>query len=308
MNAASWTAFFIIAILVVATLTGQILADRAKSDESRKTIDNLNARTRAWWAMVVIMGGALMLGHYATTLLFAFVSFMALREFWSLAPSGRGDHHALFVSFFAILPIQFALVWSDWISLFSIFIPVYAYLGLAAIATLTGDTKDFLARSAKVQWGLMLCVYTISHIPALTLLETGSSPTLLVVYLLIVVQLSDVLQYVFGKLFGKTRISRNISPSKTLEGLIGGGVSAIVIGALLHPLTPFSILQSAFISGAIVIAGFFGGFVLSAVKRDLAVKDWGTLIEGHGGVLDRVDSLTFAAPILFHITNYWFTV
>ena len=116
-----------------------------------------------------------------------------------------------------------------------------------------------------------------------------------------------VLQYVFGKLFGRHRFSPRISPSKTIEGLLGGGLSAIAIGALLYPLTPFTPLQSAGMAAIVVVAGFFGGFVLSAVKRDLAVKDWGTLIEGHGGVLDRVDSIIFSAPLLFHLTRYWFT-
>jgi phosphatidate cytidylyltransferase len=154
----------------------------------------------------------------------------------------------------------------------------------------------------------MLTVYSISHAPALLMLETGTSPALLLVYLVVVVQLSDVFQYVWGKLLGKHRFSPNISPSKTIEGLVGGGASAILVGTLLYRLTPFSPLQATAISTVIVVAGFFGGFVLSAIKRDLNAKDWGYVIEGHGGVLDRLDSITFAAPLFFHIVRYWFTV
>ena len=240
-------------------------------------------------------------------MLFAILSFMALREFWTLTPSRRGDHHALFLSFFVVLPIHYLLLGTDWYGMFIIFIPVYAFLMLPAVATLTGDTNDFLARSAKVQWGLMLTVYSISHAPALLMLDTGVPSALLIVYLIIVVQLSDVFQYVWGKLIGKHRFSPNISPSKTFEGLVGGGLSAILVGTLLYRLTPFSPLQAAAVSAVIVTAGFFGGFVLSAIKRDLKAKDWGYIIEGHGGVLDRVDSLTFAAPLFFHVTRYWFT-
>jgi len=205
-----------------------------------------------------------------------------------------------------VLPIQYVLLATDWYGLFAIFIPVYAFLALPAISTLSADTAQFLARSARVQWGLMLTVYAISHAPALYLLDTGTPPAYLLIYLVIVVQLSDVFQYVFGKLFGKHRLSPGISPSKTVEGLIGGGLSAIAVGVALHGLTPFSLLQAAGMSAAIVIAGFFGGFVLSAVKRDLDAKDWGSLIEGHGGILDRLDSISFSAPIFFHMVRYWF--
>jgi phosphatidate cytidylyltransferase len=293
-------------ILVVASAVGFVLERRATSEASLATIRNLNARTRAWWVMVAVAGGALLLGRGAVILLFALLSFMALREFWTLAPSRPGDHRALVLSFFVVLPAQYLLLADDWYGLFSIFIPVYAFLALPAISTLAGDTQAFLARSARVQWGLMLGVYALSHAPALYLLDTGVPSAQLLLFLVMVVELSDVFQYVFGKLFGRHRLSPAISPSKTIEGLVGGGLTAVVIGVLLSGLTPFSPLAAALVSAAIVVSGFFGGFVLSAVKRDLGAKDWGTLIEGHGGVLDRLDSMIFAAPIFFHILRYWY--
>lgn len=297
----------IFSLLVVASLVGFVLDMRAREPATIATVENLNARIRSWWIMVVIFGGAILLGRTPTTVLFGLLSFMALREFWTLTPSRRGDHLPLFLSFFFVLPLHYVLVGTAWYGLFSIFIPVYAFLILPAVATMAGDTNEFLARSAKVQWGLMLTVYAISHAPALLMLETITPPTLLLIYLVIVAQISDVFQYVWGKLLGKHRFSPNISPSKTMEGLVGGGLSAIAVGTALYPLTPFSPLQAAAISAVIVVAGFFGGFVLSAIKRDLKAKDWGYVIEGHGGVLDRLDSITFAAPLFFHITRYWFT-
>ncbi len=297
----------IVVLLALASLVGAVLESRATKTESIATVRNLNARTRSWWVMVLVVGGAILAGHTATVVLFAILSFMALREFWTLTPSRRGDHYALFLSFFVVLPYHYYLLAIEWYGMFIIFIPVYAFLLLPAVATLMGDTNEFLARSAKVQWGLMLTVFAISHAPALLMLDTGVPSALLIVYLIIVVQLSDVFQYVWGKLIGKRRFSPNISPNKTIEGLVGGGLSAILVGTMLHRMTPFSPLQAAAVSTVIVVAGFFGGFVLSAIKRDLKAKDWGYIIEGHGGVLDRVDSLTFAAPLFFHVTRYWFT-
>ena len=298
----------IVALLTLASLVGYALERRATRPDSIATVRNLNARTRSWWVMVLVVGGAIMLGPTTTVVLFAILSFMALREFWTLTPSRRGDHYALFLSFFVVLPYHYYLLGAEWYGMFIIFIPVYAFLLLPAVATLMGDTNEFLARSAKVQWGLMLTVFSISHAPALLMLDTSVPSALLIVYLIIVVQLSDVFQYVWGKLIGRRRFSPNISPSKTIEGLVGGGLSAILVGTALHRMTPFSPLQAAAVSTVIVVAGFFGGFVLSAIKRDLKAKDWGYIIEGHGGVLDRVDSLTFAAPLFFHVTRYWFTV
>ena len=260
--------------------------------------------------MVAVFAAAFLLGRNATIAMFALISFFALREFLTLTPTKIGDHRALSVAFFVLIPVQYLLIATNWYGLFSIFIPVYGFLFLPSISVLAHDTENFLERSARIQWGLMITVYCISHVPALLLLEipgyTGETP-LLMFYLILVVQMSDVLQYVFGKLFGKTKIAPVVSPSKTVEGFVGGGVSATLIGAAMWWITPFTPLQSAGMALAIVLMGFLGGLVLSAVKRSLGAKDWGSMIEGHGGVMDRMDSVSFAAPIFFHATRYFFT-
>ena len=300
----------ILALLVGFTAAGFVLERRAKSPEARATLANLNARIRSWWAMVAIFGGALAIGRGVTLALFGLLSFLALREFISLTPTRPGDHRTLFLSFFVVIPMQYWLISIDWYGLFAVFIPVYVFVSLPAISVLAGDTGDFLARSAKMQWGLLLAVYALSNAPALLMLDNIPGfhlpPALLLVYLIVVVQMSDVFQYVFGKLLGRTKLAPRVSPAKTVEGLLGGGLAAVAIGTLLHVMTPFSPLEAAGMSALIVIAGFFGGLVLSAIKRDLGVKDWGTLIGGHGGVLDRLDSVCFAAPLFFHLTRYWF--
>ena len=307
-----WLIGGIVILLSIATVIGMLLKMRATTDSGRTVVDNLNQRTRAWWSMIAIFVLAFFIGRNATLVLFGIISFLALREFITLTPTKSGDYYPLALSFFLLVPLQYYLIGIDWYALFSIFIPVYGFLLLSAFAALAGDVEDFLARIAKIQWGVMIAVYCVSHAPALLLLdvpgysESGQN-VLLLFYLLLIVQMSDVMQYVFGKLFGKTKIAPVVSPSKTVEGFIGGGASAVAIGAAMWWITPFTPLQSAGMALIIVLRGFFGGLALSAVKRSLGAKDWGTMIEGHGGVMDRMDSVSFAAPIFFHVTRYYFT-
>jgi phosphatidate cytidylyltransferase len=294
-------------VLVIASIVGYALQQRLSPDGSNTTIENLNDRIWAWWAMVILMGLALMFGRAGVTLLFAFASFAALREFVTLTATRRGDHWALAAAFFLILPFQYWLVWMEWYGLYSIFIPVYAFLLLPIVSALRGDTGQYLVRIAEVQWALMICVYCASHVPALLNLHLPGYEgrnVLLVAFLVLVVQSSDVLQYVWGKLFGRTKIAPNLSPSKTVEGFAGGALSATLVGAALSWLTPFSVLDAALLSFVIVVMGFFGGLVMSAIKRDRGVKDWGHMIAGHGGFIDRMDSVVFSAPVFFHLVRY----
>lgn len=295
------------ALLLLATLVGLVLQRRFSPDGTNAAIENLMARIYAWWAMVVLLGIAFLGGTTGVVLLFAFCSFAALREFITLTDTARADHWALAAAFFVVLPAQYGLIWADWYGLYSIFVPVYAFLLLPIVAALRAETEGFLTRVAEAQWGLMICVFCVSHVAALLLLDIPGYEgrnVLLVAFLVLVVQISDVLQYVWGKLLGRRKIAPNLSPSKTWEGFIGGTLSATAIGAALWWITPFSPLQAAGLSFVIVLMGFFGGLVLSAVKRDRGAKDWGHLIAGHGGFIDRLDSVIFSAPIFFHLVRY----
>lgn len=305
----NWLIGGIVCLLAVASLIGWILRRRVGEGQSSAVIDNLNARIRAWWVMVAIFSAAFLAGTNATLVMFALISFFALREFITLTPTRLGDHRALSVAFFILVPVQYWLIGIHWYALFAIFIPVYAFLLLPALSALSEDAENFLERTAKIQWGIMITIYCISHAPALMLIDIPGfegQNALLLFYLVLVVQLSDVLQYVFGKLFGKTKIAPVISPSKTVEGFVGGALSATLIGAAMWWITPFTPLQSAGMAFIIVLMGFLGGLSLSAVKRSLGAKDWGSMIEGHGGMMDRMDSISFAAPIFFHLTRYFF--
>lgn len=299
----------LVILLAVATVVGQMLAQRASGASAIATMDNLNKRIRAWWLMVAVLAIAFFFGKAVTLVLFALTSFYCLREFISLTPTRPADHAALAAAFYVFLPLQYILIGIDWQTLFSIAIPVYAFLALPALAVLRHETDGFLERSAKVQWALMLTVYCISHAPALLLLKIPGFEgrnVLLLFFLIFVVQASDVLQYVFGKLFGRHPIAPVVSPNKTWEGFVGGGATATLLGACLWWATPFTPLQAAGLALAIVLAGFCGGLVLSAVKRSMGAKDWGTMISGHGGALDRMDSVTYAAPLFFHLVNFYF--
>jgi len=293
------------ALLAIASIVGWLLQRRAPNSA---TIANLTARVRAWWVMVAVLAVCFLLGRSATIVLFAIASLFALREFVTLTPTRPGDHLPLVVCFYILLPVPYLLIFDDWYNLFPIFLPVYGFLLLPVLTASGGDTEQFLERVTKLQWGLMITVYCVSYVPALLLLQIPhySDNLLLVIYLLLVVQISDVLQYVFGKLFGRHKIAPHVSPSKTVEGFVGGGASATAVGAALWWITPFTPLQAAGLAAVIVLAGFLGGLALSAVKRSLGAKDWGSMIEGHGGMLDRLDSVSFAAPVFFHLTRYFF--
>ena len=297
----------VVALLALSSLIGWVLARRVTDGPGLDTVRNLNARIKAWWVMVAIFAVAFTFGKTVTLLLFLLTSFYALREFYSLTPTHPSDHGAMAAAFYPFLPLQYWLVAINWVSMLTIAIPVYAFLLLPVLSMLRGVTADYLARVAKLQWGLMLAVFCISHAPALLMLDLGPvRPVNLLFFLVIIVQLSDVLQYVAGKTLGRHKMAPNVSPSKTWEGLIVGGLAATAVGAGLWWVTPFTPLEAAGMALAIVIAGALGGLVLSAVKRSLGAKDWGTMIEGHGGALDRMDSVTFAAPVFFHLVNYFF--
>lgn len=296
-------------LLITASVAGYLLAKRASSDSARLTVANLNARTRAWWMMVGVFVLALWAGPVGTAVMFGFSSFMALREYVTLTPTRPGDHRTLFWVFFIVTPLHYYFLASDWYGMFLILIPVYAFLFVPMRTVLVGDCERFLERTAKIQWGLMVCVYCISYAPAILWLHLSSWKGLnaaLLFWFIAIVELSDVMQYVWGKTCGKHKIAPTVSPSKTWEGFIGGGLTTIGLGAALWWATPFSPLQAAGMAAIVVLMGFAGGLVMSAIKRDRGVKDWGGAIAGHGGFMDRLDSLAFAAPVFFHVTRYCF--
>jgi phosphatidate cytidylyltransferase len=296
---------FIVGALVVATVGGFLLRLRYGRTE---TIANFQSRTYAWWVMVVVLVIAVVSGHTVMVMLYAGLSAIALHEFLSPADGLDLRNPTRFAAFLIVIPVQYWLVWNEWYGFFVVFIPIYVFLFMPILAVLNGRTEGILRAITEMQWGLMLAVFCLSHVPAILFLDIPGFEgmnVLLLVFLVLVVQSSDVLQYLWGKALGRHKLAPKISPSKTIEGLVGGIASACAIGAYFVWLTPFSRIEAIGIAFVVATMGFFGGLVLSAVKRDRGVKDWGILIPGHGGILDRIDSLLFAAPIYFHFIRYW---
>ena len=296
-------------VLVLASAIGRGLKITVAKRQPHGGIDNLNTRVNAWWAMAIIVGLALLAGRAGVTLLFAFASFAALREFVAPAPGRDGDRTLLLTCLCVVLPLQYLFVARGALVFYTLFIPLFALVGVPALAAVwcaPRELRDLRERTATVQWGLVLCVWCISHVPALLALAIpgyeGRNAFLLVFFVL-VVQSSDVLQYLWGKLAGRRPIAPKLSPSKTVEGMVGGVLSATALGAILAPITPFSLAEAAIISLAITLLGFLGGLLLSAWKRRRGIKDWGTMIRGHGGMLDRLDSVCLSAPVFLHIVR-----
>ena len=299
----------VFALLIVATAAGRIMSRQFTSGAARDTVRNINARIRAWWVMVLFFVIGVAAGTAWSILLFGLISFLALREFVTLAPTRPGDHRVLVWCFFIVTPVQYYLVWIEWYGLFTILIPIYVSILLAIRAAVAGDTERFLERAAITQWGLLICVYFVSCVPALLLLRIPGyerQNATLMFFLVLVVQLSDVLQYVWGKSIGRHQVAPDVSPSKTWEGLIGGVASATAVGTAIWWATPFTPIEAALMAFVICVMGFAGGLIMSAIKRSRGVKDYGTLIDGHGGILDRIDSLCFAAPVFLHLTRYFY--
>ena len=291
-------------LLVIATVIVSVLRIRKPEKDWRE----LSLRVKSWWFMVVIFFGALLADHRVAILLIGFMSYMALKEYLSLIPFKRQVRRLMFWCYLAI-PIQLIWVWNVWYMMFIIFIPVYLFLWLPSRAVITGHTEGFIRSVATLHWGVMLLVYSLSHAAYLLVLPPHVNPqgggAGLLCFLVLLTQANDILQYLWGKSLGKRKVVPKVSPGKTWAGLIGGVATTTLAGWLLAPwLTPFTGWERWAVGAIIGLAGFAGDVNLSALKRDMGVKDSGSLLPGHGGLLDRVDSLTFAAPLFFHFTIY----
>jgi phosphatidate cytidylyltransferase len=287
----------------ILTGIGGLLLFADAIEKRVRNVPDLQPRIRSWWAIVIILASAYVAGRGATIAVFGIISFLALREFLTVSPVTPVDHAVVAVSFYVLLPAQYVLIAVGNSLAFMCFIPVFAFAGIPVMSALSGDPRNFTARVSEHAWALMVCVYGLSYVPALLMLGRPQ----LIVFLVVLAQANDVLQYVFGKLLGRHALARAISPAKTIEGAIGGIAGTILLGAGLWWITPFSPASAAAMGLIIAITGSAGGLVLSAIKRDRGIKDWSALIPGHGGVLDRADSLWLSAPVFFHLARMWFT-
>ncbi len=291
-------------LLILASIAVLVVSRLRPGKDYRELVQ----RTKSWWVIIAIFTFAMLAERVVSLTFLGFVSFLALKEYFSMIPTRRADRRVLFWAYLAI-PAQYYWAGIDWYGMFIIFIPVYAFLFIPARMVLTQKAEGFLHSVSAIHWGLMTTVFAVSHtayllvLPSLPASPTGGAGLLL--YLAFLTQFNDVAQYVTGKLLGKHPILKVISPKKTWEGFIGGLVATTLAATLLASLlTPFDLLIAIGAGLLISVAGFLGDVTISAIKRDLGIKDTGSMIPGHGGIMDRIDSLTFTAPLFFHFTYY----
>lgn len=296
----------IFVLLIFASATVRILRWRRPNT----AFTELSQRINTWWIMAAVFSMAMVLNRNVSILFFALISFLALKEYFSIIPTRRADRRVLFWAY-ASIPVQYGWVAMGWYGMFIVFIPVYVFLFLPLRMILIGETKDFLRAIGTVHWGVMTTVFSISHIGFMLVLPAEGNPGTggagLVLFLVVLTQLNDVLQYLWGKTLGRHKIVPKVSPNKTWEGFLGGFGTTVVLAWLIAPyLTPIR-PGMALIAGLIIgMAGFVGDVTISALKRDLGIKDSGSLLPGHGGILDRIDSLTYTAPLFFHFVRYYY--
>jgi phosphatidate cytidylyltransferase len=304
----------VLSLLAIVTAAGQFLRKHPDRGLDPAAVRSFNSRIRGWWIMCTVLAAAFWLGATATVVLFGLVSFWALREFITLTPTRLGDHRALFWVFFAFTPAHYVLVGYNRYDIFSVFLPLYGTLFVLARVAIAGDSKRFLERTAKIQAGLMVCVYCLSFAAALLQLPVAAANTAgqpppamanfrLLFFLILLVQFADCMQYVWSRMLGKRLVAASVSSNRTWEGLLGSAVStSLLASALWWAAPPYQPWQAALAGFVVSLMGFAGGMTMSAIKRDRGVTDYGTLVTGHGGVLDRIDSTCFAAPVFYHMT------
>jgi phosphatidate cytidylyltransferase len=294
----------VLACLVLGSLAAAVLVRKDKERWS-----DLPPRMASWWVICALVTAALLAGTGAMIALFALASFIALREFVTLAPTRREDRPVVLLAF-ASVPVAYGAVWIDNYAFFLTLIPVYLFLTMAFAMAWIGRTEKFLATAGILYWGVVACVTNIAYVPFLMQVPPGEAgpagPAGLVFFLLAVTQINDVAQYIWGRSFGRAKITPGVSPNKTWAGAFGGYATTAALIWFAGPLfTPMPPLGLAALALMLPVAGFAGDITMSAIKRDLGVKDTGTLLPGHGGALDRLDSLTFTAPLFFHLLAFF---
>ena len=299
--------FYMMTFVVILLITGSLIRWRLQVKNPQTDYLELKQRIQSWWWMIAILFGILLASTTVSIIFFALLSFLALKEFFSIMPTRQADRRILLWAYLAI-PLQYYWVATNWYGMFLIFIPIYVFLFLPMRAVFIGETKGFIRSLGTIHWAVMLSVLCVSHIAYLLQLPVKNEQAGalgLVLFLIFITQFNDVCQYIWGKTLGKHKIIPKVSPKKTWEGFIGGVITVTLISGFVAPyLTPLTMVQG-FVAGTLIaISGFVGDVVISSVKRDLAIKDSGTLIPGHGGLLDRIDSLIYTAPLFFHFLYY----
>ena len=298
-------------VLLVATAVAAVLSLKRGDEEGSERHDTMKRDLRALWLGAVVFWCAWVTGPLGATLLFAVFSFLALREFITLAHTRRSDHRSLLLAFFAVLPLQYVMAGLRHFDLFTVFVPVYVFLAIPVVSALAGDPERFLERNAKIQWGIMVCVYGLSHAPALLLLDFPGHEdrgAFLVFFLVMVAACAQIVQEAMSRWLRRRPVARQISRSFSYRAWFAGACAAGLLGAALYWITPFKAGQALAMAFIAAGAGTLGELVMRALKKDAGVRWWGnrSSVTGAVGLLDRVAPLCFAAPVFFHSVRWYF--
>ena len=296
-------------LLLLVTTVAVIISLRRDDNDARH--EQIKRDLRALWVGTTLFWLAWLAGPLGATLTFGVISFLALREFITLAHTRRSDHRGLLLAFFVVLPIQFLLAGTAHFDLFSVFIPVYVFLALPVVSALAGDPERFLERNAKIQWGIMVCVYGLSHAPALLLLDFKGFEdrgAFLVFFLVVVAMAAQLMQEATSRWLRRRPVARHIDRSFSYRAWLAGALFAAFVGAALYWITPFKAPQALAMAFIAAGCGTLGAFVMKALKKDAGVRFWGnrSSVTGAVGLLDRVAPLCFAAPVFFHSLRWYF--
>lgn len=296
-------------LLLLATAAAVLVSLRAGDGRDPVRHDRAKRDLRALWVGAVLFWLAWIWGAVGATLLFGVVSFLALREFITLQHTRRSDHRSLLLAFFVVLPLQYLIVGTRHFDLFNVFVPVYVFFALPVVSALAGDPERFLERNAKIQWGIVVCVYGLSHAPALLLLDPPGGVgrgAFLLFFLVFVVVTAQFAQAAATARLRARPLARQISRDFSLRGWAVGAAAAALLGAALFWATPFGPLRAMAMGFVAAGCGSFGDFVMNALKRDAGVAHWGhhASVTGAVGLLDRVAALCFAAPVFFHAVHW----
>lgn len=254
-----------------------------------------------WFILIPILLIPLLLGRTYFIFVVLLLALASFREF-TRATGLWTDKSFTWAGYLSIILIFYA-VFIDWYALYNA-LPIYCMLAVLAIPILRGEFEHMIQKTCLTILGILYFGWLFSHLAYFENMQGGIG---YIIFIIILVELNDALAATFGKLFGRHKFVPRISPNKTIEGTALSLVGILFFAHIFRFAIPeYSTWQIWVIAILISIGGTCGDLVISFIKRDLQIKDMGKLIPGHGGILDRFDSLIFVAPIFFHFTRYFF--
>jgi phosphatidate cytidylyltransferase len=313
---------WMIGVVFAALAVGSVIRFYSLRNADEELRHKRFASLRTWWIIAVVVAAGLVAGRLGICLLLAAAGIVAFREYVTLLGIRDSERPAVY-AVYGIAVVHYLLILLGQASAFLVFVPLGGLAILAVLQLVRGNPAGYVRTLGALFWGMMVLIYGLSHAAYLFVLPATAvgpvGPAGWFLFLVVLTEADDIFQAVVGRAFGshkRHRLAPVISPNKTWEGLIGGMLATVMLAILLAPsLTTFADGSDSgslwrwggpALAGIVVtFAGLFGDINMSAVKRDSGVKDSSTLLPGMGGLIDRVDSLTFAAPTFVYFLVWW---